>query len=112
MKLSQLAAKPQLIEVILDDEETIAKYGEAVSFMIWDRQNMNTFIKLATLNYEDFGSIAELMNDLVLDDEGKPIVNEDLVLPTDLLMKAIVKVIDTLGKSVTPLTEMKTENSK
>jgi hypothetical protein len=112
MKLSQLAAKPQLIEVILDDEETIAKYGEAVTFNIWDRQNMNTFIKLATLNYEDFGSIAELMNDLVLDDNGKPIVQEDLVLPTDLLMKAITRVIDTLGKSVTPLTEMKTETSK
>ena len=112
MKLSQLAAKPQLIEVVLDDEETLAKYGEAVTFKIWDRQNMNTFIKLATLNYEDFGSIAGLMNDLVLDDEGNPIVSEDLVLPTDLLMKAITRVIETLGKSVTPPTEMKTGNSK
>jgi hypothetical protein len=112
MKLSQLAAKPQLIEIVLDDEETITKYGESVSFMIWDRQNMSTFIKLATLNYEDFGSIAELMNELVLDDEGKPIATDDLVLPTDLLMKAITRVIDTLGKSVTPPTEMKTETSK
>jgi hypothetical protein len=111
MKLSQLAAKPQLIEVILDDEETVAKYGEAVTFHVWDRQNMNTFIKLATLDYNDFGTIASLMNELVLDDQGNPIVNDDLVLPTDLLMKAITKVIETLGKSVTPPTEMKTETS-
>lgn len=112
MKLSQLAAKPQLIEVKLDDEETIAKYGEAVTFHIWDRQNMDTFIKLATLDNKDIGSIAELMNTLVLDEEGKPIINNDLVLPTDLLLKSITKVIETLGKSATLPTGTTTEISK
>jgi hypothetical protein len=112
MQLSKLAAKPQLIEVILDDEETVTQYGEPVTFMIWDRQNMNTFIKLATLDYQNFGSIASLMNELVLDDQGNPIVSDDLVLPTDLLMKAITKVIETLGKSITPPTGMTTETSK
>ena len=112
MKLSQLAAKPQLIEIKLDDAETITSYGEAVTFHIWDRQSMDTFVKLATIDYKDFGTVAELMKALVLDEEGKPIVNEELVLPTDLLMKAITKVIETLGKSVTPPTGTTTEISK
>lgn len=112
MKLSQLAAKPQLIEIKLDDEETLAKYGEAVTFHIWDRQSMDTFVKLATIDYKEFGSVAELMKALVLDEEGKPIVNDELVLPTDLLMKAITKVIETLGKSVTPSTGTTIESTK
>ena len=47
MKLSQLTAKPQLIEISLDDEATIKEFGEPVTFSTWDRQNMDTFMKLA-----------------------------------------------------------------
>lgn len=112
MKLSQLAAKPQLIEIKIDDEETLAKYGEAVSFYIWDRQNMDTFVKLATLDYKEFTNVADIMKQLVLDEDGKSVINDDLALPTDLILKAITKVIETLGKSVTPPTGMTTEITK
>ena len=47
MKLSEITKKPQLIEVLIDDEETVKEFGEALTFHTWDRQPMDVFIKLA-----------------------------------------------------------------
>lgn len=113
MKLSQLAAKPQLIEITLDDSDVLALYKEPVTFYIYDRQDMDTFVQLATLDFQDFGKLAGLMKRLVLNENGEPIITDEVSIPSDLLMKAITKVIETLGKSVTPTTETtETENSK
>ena len=38
MKLSQLAAKPTLIKLELDDEDVVKEYGEPLEFWIHDRQ--------------------------------------------------------------------------
>lgn len=111
MKLHQIAAKPQLIKVVLDDEEVIQTFGESLEFYMWDRQSMSSFVKLATIDYQQFGQVAEIVKEFVLDEEGNPVVKDDLVLPTNIMMKAITKVIDTLGKSVTiPVTP--TQDSK
>ena len=53
MKLSQLTAKPQLIEVTIDDEDTIKEFGEAITFHTWDRQPMDVFMKLANATGND-----------------------------------------------------------
>ena len=100
MQLKQLATKPQLLEIKIEDESTVVKYGEAISFWVYDRQSIETFAKLATLKAEDFSSAAALVKDLILDEEGKPIVNSGLELPTDIMMKAVTKVIEELGKLV------------
>lgn len=100
MKLSQLAAKPQLIEIKLDDAGTVEKYGEALVFWIYDRQSIQTFAKMATLKTDDFGSAAELIKDLILDENGTKVITDDSILPTDVMMKAITRVIEELGKSV------------
>ena len=110
MKLSQLAAKPQLLSVLLEDEETITRYGDKLEFWIWDRQNMDTFVKLATLDYKEFDKIANLVNDMILDENGSPVVKEELVLPMDVMMKAIQKVIEVLGKANSPTTASQTAN--
>jgi len=105
MKLSQLAAKPQLIEIKLDDEGTVTKYGEALIFWIYDRQSIQTFAKMATVKAEDFGAAAELVKDLILDESGNKVINNDSILPTDVMMKAITRVIEELGKSVSTASE-------
>lgn len=110
MKLSQLAAKPQLIEVLLDDQETVDKYGEALSFWIYDRQDMQTFVKLATMEFKDFEKIAELVNKMILDETGQQVVKDDHVLPTDLMMKSIQKVVEVLGKPQTTTTPISQES--
>jgi hypothetical protein len=97
MKLSQLAAKPQLIKIILDDEETTAVFGE-LEFWIYDRQDMDTFVKLATLDSTQFDKLAALVNSMILDEDGSQIVKEGLTLPTPIMVKAIQKVVEVLGK--------------
>jgi hypothetical protein len=98
MKLSQLSAKPQLIEVSIDDEETVKEFGEAITFHTWDRQPMEVFMKLANMSNSDTANIIDVVKTLILDDSGKEILTKDAMLPTHVLMKAITKVTDLLGK--------------
>jgi hypothetical protein len=112
MKLSQLAAKPQLVKVEITDEEVVKEFGEPLEFWVYDRQDMDKFIKLATLDYTSFGEVTALVKELLLDEEGKQIINDDVVLPTNVLMKAITTVIETLGKSVLTNTTPETAISK
>lgn len=98
MKLSQLTAKPQLVKVELNDEDTIKEFGEAVEFYTWDRQPMDVFMKLASATQENTGSIIEIVRTLILDEDGKQILTKDNMLPTNVLMKTISKVTELLGK--------------
>lgn len=98
MKLTQLASKPQLIKVSLDDEDTIKEYGEEVEFWIWDRQPLDKFVGLATLRAEDFGDLVRAVNAMVLDEHGEPVCKDGETLPTPVMTRVINKVVDTLGK--------------
>lgn len=98
MKLSQLTAKPQLIEVSIDDEDTLKEFGEAITFYTWDRQPMDVFMKLANATSGDTSSIISIVRTLILDEKGKEVLKDDAMLPTHVLMKAIAKVTELLGK--------------
>jgi len=98
MKLTQLAAKPQLIKITLDDEDIVKHYGDELEFWIYDRQDLETFSKLAMLDTREFDKLAGMINRMILNEDGKPVVQGDLVLPADVMMKAIQKVVDVLGK--------------
>jgi hypothetical protein len=105
MKLSQLAAKPQLIKLVLDDQETLDAYGE-LEFWIYDRQDMDTFVKLATLDHTQFDKIAHIINGMILDEDGTSVVKDGLTLPLPIAMKAIQKVVEVLGKPQKSTTEI------
>lgn len=98
MKINQLAAKPQLIELKIEDEETIAEYGEAVSVWTFDRQPLETFMKLASANQNDPSQIIDIVRTLILDESGKPVIKGEEMLPMKLMMKIIQKIVETLGK--------------
>lgn len=98
MKLSQLAAKPQLIKLTLDDEVTVKEHGEAVEFWTWDRQPLEVFMKLANVKDGDQGSIIDTVRTLILDEKGQQIIKGEEMLPTDLLIAAIGKITEVLGK--------------
>lgn len=98
MKLSQLTAKPQLVKVQLDDEATIKEFGEVIEFHTWDRQPMDVFMKLASATQDNTTGVIEIVKTLILDEEGKEILVEGNMLPTNVLMKAISKVTTMLGK--------------
>jgi hypothetical protein len=104
MKLSEITKKPKLIEVLIDDKDTIEEYGEALSFHTWDRQPMDVFIKLANLssNIENknpnIGDMIDVVRDLIVDEKGKPLLTENNAMPTNILVKVIQKVTESLGK--------------
>lgn len=104
MKLSEISKKPQLIEVLIDDEEIVKEFGEPLSFHTWDRQPMDTFIKMANLSSESdskslkIGDMIEVVRTLVLDEKGKEIISTNNTLPVNVLTKVMQKVTETLGK--------------
>ena len=98
MKLSQLSAKPQLTKLVLDDEDTIKEFGEALEFWTWDRQPIDVFMKLANTSQANVTQMIDVVRTLLLDEDGKEIIKGDMMLPSAVLVKAISKVVDTLGK--------------
>ena len=97
MKLSQLTAEPKLINIVIDDEATVKEFGEALEFCVYDRQDMDTFMKLATIDENNFQDIAGIVKDMVLDEQGKPILKSKKTLPMNVMLKVIDKVVNSLG---------------
>ena len=98
MKLSQVTATPKLIEIVIDDEDTIVEFGESLSFYTWDRQPMDVFLKLAKIEQDSDTNVISIVKTLILDETGKEILADNKTLPAKLLMKAIAKVTELLGK--------------
>lgn len=98
MKLTQLAAKPQLVKIELNDEDIIKEFGEPLEFFIYDRQPMDKYIRLAQMQADNFGELVQAVNAMVLDELGNPIVKDELMLPTSVMTKVIGRVVETLGK--------------
>ena len=98
MKLSQLAAKPKLVEIALDDEDTVKEFGEPLTFHTWDRQPLDVFMRLAVAQQSDQSGMLDIIRTMMLDEDGKQIISADAMLPTGVLIRAIGKLTDTLGK--------------
>jgi hypothetical protein len=98
MKLTQLAAKPQLVKIEINDEDVIKEYNEPLEFWIWDRQPLDQFVKLAKMNSDNMDELIKTVNSMILDEEGKLILANDNMLPTHIMTKVIGKVVETLGK--------------
>jgi hypothetical protein len=98
MKLTQLAAKPKLIKLSIDDEQVRERYGDALEFWIYDRQPMSQFVKLAQMKSDNFGEVVEVINSMILDEDGNTVIKDDLVLPTDIMTKVVGVIVETLGK--------------
>lgn len=97
MKITELASAPKLVEITLDDESTVEKYGDTIAFWVWDRQPMDKYIQMAQ-NEKDVASVMNIAKEMILDEEGNPVVTDDKALPGDVAFKALTKVIETLGK--------------
>lgn len=98
MKLHQLAAKPQLIKITLEDEAILKEFGESLDFWTWDRQPLETFMKLANANQQDLTGMINIVKTLILDEDGKEIITTDSMLPSHVLIKVIGRIVESLGK--------------
>lgn len=98
MKLAELSQKPQLIKITIDKPELVEKYGEELEFNVYDRQPLDVFGKLAHAKEGDVSNMLQMLKDLILDDEGKPVMDEEKILPMDLLIEAVTLIGKELGK--------------
>lgn len=99
MNLKNIASKPKLIELKLEDEDILKEYGEAITFYTWDRPSMDVFTKLSLMSEkQDLVELLKLVQELVLDEQGNKILEEDTTLPTPVMMKVIQTVSERLGK--------------
>ena len=98
MKLNQLVTKPQLIKCVLDDEEIIKEFGEPIEWWLWDRQPLSTFLKFASNDGTQADQILNLLSEMILDDQGQPLLVDNATLPTHILLKVMNKMTDVLGK--------------
>jgi hypothetical protein len=96
--LSKLANRPQLIKIVLDDEDTIAEYNEPIEFHTWDRQPLTTFMKISQGITADRPETIELLKTLILDSAGQPVMADEREIPIRLMIRAVSKIMDSLGK--------------
>lgn len=97
MKLQSLAAEPKLINILIEDEETVTRYGESIDFWMWDRQDLDVFLRLSTVDSDSYSSIAEVVSKLVLNEDGNPVLTGNNLLPVDVMLKVIDITITRLG---------------
>ncbi len=98
MKLKDLAAKPQLTEIIINEDNIVEKYGEELQFFVHDRFSMETFTKMASVEQTDPAQLYNIVKDLILDETGTPVMSDGNMLPLDVMNAAVVKVTEQLGK--------------
>lgn len=100
MDITKLAAKPQLMKVIIDNEKIVEKYGEEIVFYTWDRQPLEVFMQLVSIS-EGESSTTDMLQSakhLILDEDGKPVITEDTTIPNDVLILAATAVVHRLGE--------------
>ena len=98
MELGQLAQKPQLVKLTIDEETIVEKYGDALEFYMYDRQPLDVFAKLANFDQNDPGGIIHLLQQVILNKEGEAVMKDGLQLPMDVVVECIKVAGDTLGK--------------
>ena len=98
MKLSELSQKPKLIQILINNKDIVKKYGEELEFHIYDRQPLDVFAKLSALTEENSSEIAKIVESLILDEKGEPVVKDDNTLPMDVLVSAMTSISTVLGK--------------
>jgi hypothetical protein len=98
MKLKDLAKAPELFKITIDDEEVVKQYGEPLEFYAMDRQPMETFLRFASGDRQNFVEMASLLKELILDEEGKPVITDGFMLPSKVMVAAFSKLVEELGK--------------
>lgn len=98
LNITALASKPQLIKLTIDQESIVEKYGDILEFWIYDRQNIEDFIRMATATQEDQYGMIKMISTMIMTEDGNPALKDDETLPNDVMMAVINEVITQLGK--------------
>lgn len=97
MDLSTISTKPVLVLVTIDEEAIVKEFGEPLTFWTWDKQPLDTYLAISG-SMGDTSKSAGMLRDLILDKEGVPVMTEGKILPAKVMVSAMTKVMELLGK--------------
>jgi hypothetical protein len=101
MNLETLLSEPQLVEIKITKPEIVEKHGEEITFWIYDRQDMDTYMQLAKLSGEgSLSQVAEITKQLVRNKKGELILQGKAQLPPDIMMAVIEEAVKNLGNLI------------
>ena len=101
MNIKEFASVPKLIEINLDSEDLVKKYGEAITFYTYDTVTMATYFDFYNArSNSEFEQLDKMMKKMILDNKGKPVLANNEDLPIDIAAAAINKIGEILGKSL------------
>ena len=98
MKLAELAQKPQLTKLTINNPELVEKYGDELEFYMYDRQPLDVFSKMANASTDDLDTYFSLLTQIILKEDGTPVMSDEHVLPVDVMTEAMKIIGDNLGK--------------
>ena len=98
MKLADLAQKPQLTKLTINKPELVEKYGDELEFYMYDRQPLDVFSKMANASTDDLDTYFSLLTQIILKEDGTPVMSDDHVLPVDVMTEAMKLIGENLGK--------------
>jgi len=71
MDIKLLAKKPELHEIVIDNEDIVKEYGEPITFWMYDHVDINTYFDFfRSQNQKDGQELNALMRRLILNREG------------------------------------------
>jgi len=98
MKIKELASKPKLVKLTLDEESIVKQFGEAVEVWTWDRQPLDTFMKIARADQSNYAEMVDVLRTLILDEDGEQVIQGDIMIPTNILIASMTAITEMLGK--------------
>jgi hypothetical protein len=102
MDIQKLAKRPELVEVVLDDNSIIEEYGDIITFWMKDFVDINTYFDFFRSQSEKTGDeLGILLAKLILNEQGEPVLKEGETFPIDITVAALTKINERLGKSKT-----------
>lgn len=100
MNIQEFASTPKLIEITLDDEVLLEKYGEEITFYTYDIVGLSTYFEFFNARSDQqYEQLDKIIKKLILNDKGKPALKDNEDLPIDIAAAAINKIGEILGKS-------------
>lgn len=102
MNIQDYKVKPKLIEILIDSENILESYGEPVKFWMLDHLTLPIYFAFFKAQGDnDIEKLFSLVREIILDKDGKPVLDNEHELPVDLFAAAVVKITENLGKSAT-----------
>lgn len=105
MKLSELSKKPKPIKVELADENIVSRYGEPIEFYMYDRYEMDVYMKLLNAEESDIVALTNIIKKMIVNEDETPVINDGEIVPSDVLIKIVEEVAKRLGNSMTQTLE-------